>query len=227
MYNSDSDLGSDDEDEVKKPNGRPIKPLSKKDRKGESTYIRSEGDNPMDLLSRSIAGRVTSMFFLQFCANELDANPSAASTRRKPGQEAAHFKTDKTTGRLIVEDSEDETSTPADTGNAYLSALTSTDGATRDAKGGLKFNKNTKRGREAEREAEAMELDELVGDKDRIREKLKKKAKKEVVRLGEEFRSKVCSFALDFALITACCWGCQESWRTRSVQLCAYWPGCS
>lgn len=98
---------------------------------------------------------------------------------------------------MIIEDSDDEgaATSQADaravSGGAFISAMTSTDGATRDAKGALKFNKNTKRAREAEKEAEAMELDELVGDKDRIREKLKKKAKKEVIRLGEEFRSKV------------------------------------
>ena len=104
---------------------------------------------------------------------------------------------------MIIEDSENEDTAPnanVTGGGAFISSMTSTDGATRDSKGGLKFNKNTKRAREAEREAEAMELDELVGDKDRIREKMKKKAKKEVMKLGEEFRSKVGDYAISIHL---------------------------
>ncbi|BEI80482.1 hypothetical protein CcaverHIS002_0110110 [Cutaneotrichosporon cavernicola] len=169
LYNSDSDLESDGEEEA-----RPIKPpLSKRQRKAAAaaaaagqTFIRNEGDEPMDLLSRSIAGGVTS------------ADPSAASRKRKPGQDAAHFKTDRS-GKLVIED------VGAGEGTAYMAAMRSVDGATRDARGGLKFNKNTKRAREAEREDEAMmDLDELIGDKK------PKKAKKRAVKLGEEFRSK-------------------------------------
>ncbi|KAK4688051.1 ribosomal RNA-processing protein 12, partial [Tremellales sp. Uapishka_1] len=180
LYNSDSDLGSDDEDETgPKMNGRAIKPLGRKDKRAaNNAYIRNEGDEPMDLLSRSIAGGVSS------------ADPSAASRKRKPGQEAAHFKTDKS-GKMIVEESDDEeTSKPsadarAGAGNAYLTSMNSTDGAVRDARGTLKFNKNTKRGREAEKESEMMDLDELIGDKPKD-----KKKRKEVVKLGEEFRGK-------------------------------------
>lgn len=50
-----------------KSHGRPIKPLSKRERKAaanNATYIRNDGDEPMDLLSRSIAGGVSSMFAL-------------------------------------------------------------------------------------------------------------------------------------------------------------------
>jgi hypothetical protein len=59
-------------------------------------------------------------------------------------------------------------------------------GAVRDAKGNLKFNKNTKRGREVEKEYEdtysggVLEKEEVI-----------KKKKREVTKLGEEFRSKV------------------------------------
>jgi len=59
-------------------------------------------------------------------------------------------------------------------------------GAVRDAKGNLKFNKNTKRGREIEKEYEdtysggVLEKEEVI-----------KKKKREVTKLGEEFRSKV------------------------------------
>lgn len=180
LYNSDSDLESDGEDDQ-----RPIKPLSKRQRKAAAaaaaagqTYIRNEGDDPMDLLSRSIAGGVT------------HADPAAAARKRKPGQDAAHFKTDRS-GKMVIEESGDEDDGMdakrggAGEGSAYMTAMRGVDGATRNARGGLKFNKNTKRAREAEREDEAMmDLDELIGDKK------PKKAKKKAAKLGEEFRSK-------------------------------------
>ncbi|CAK9785021.1 putative ribosomal protein [Cutaneotrichosporon oleaginosum] len=178
LYNSDSDLESDGEEE-----SRPIKPLSKRQRKAAAaaaaagqTFIRNEGDDPLDLLSRSIAGGITR------------ADPSVAARKRQPGQDAAHFKTDRS-GKLVIEESGDEDDEmdgkrAAGEGNAYMTAMRGVDGATRDARGGLKFNKNTKRAREAEREEEAMDLDELIGDKK------PKKAKKKAVKLGEEFRSK-------------------------------------
>lgn len=156
--------------------------MSKRQRKAqaaaEAAYIRAEGDEPLDLLSRSIAGGVSR------------ADPSA-SRKRKPGQDASHFKTDKR-GRLIIEDGDSDggddamgADAAAGAGNAYLTAMTGIDGAVRDGRGGIKFNKNTKRSREEERAQEAMDLDELIGDKP------KKKAKKAVKRLGEEYKSKV------------------------------------
>ena len=72
-------------------------------------------------------------------------------------------------------------------GDAFLANQTSTDGATRDAKGALKFNKNTKRSRETERE---YEMTFGAGIIDQDDGKVRKK-KKEVTKLGEEFRSKV------------------------------------
>lgn len=115
---------------------------------------------------------------------------------------------------MIVQESDDDeqhghTSTAdasAGAGNAFMTAQRGVDGASRDAKGNLKFNKNTKRAREMEREDEAMDLDELIGDKKQ------KKKKREVVSLGSEFKAKVgrrCStcfissfhLSLPFALI--------------------------
>ncbi|RSH79233.1 uncharacterized protein EHS24_001272 [Apiotrichum porosum] len=184
LYNSDSDLESDGEKD-----DRPIKPLSKRQKKAaaaaaaDAAYIRNEGDEPMDLLSRSIAGGVTR------------ANP-ADDRKRKPGQDAVHFKTDKS-GRMVIEDENagadgDEgmgggADAAAGAGNAYLAAMAGVDGATRGASGGLKFNKNTKRSRAEEREAEAMDLDELIGDKPK---NLKKKKTAAPAKLGEEFRPK-------------------------------------
>ena len=72
-------------------------------------------------------------------------------------------------------------------GDAFLANQTSTDGATRDARGTLKFNKNTKRSRETEREYEETFGAGIIDQDDG---KVKKK-KKEVTKLGEEFRSKV------------------------------------
>lgn len=70
-------------------------------------------------------------------------------------------------------------------GGAYMANQTAVDGAVRDARGGVRFTKNTKRAREAEREGDMMDLDEVMGEK-----KVQKK-KKAVTSLGEEFRSKV------------------------------------
>jgi ribosomal RNA-processing protein 12 len=188
LYNSDSDLGSDGEG-GEAASERYVKPLSKRQKKAAAAaaaaqYIRAEGDEPMDLLSRSIAGGVSA------------ADPSAASRKRKPGQDAAHFKTDKS-GRMIIADEDagnDDQDHPmgssadaaAGAGNAYLTSMQGADGAVRTA-GGLKFNKNTKRSRDADREdADAMDLDELIGDK---KDKKKKKAAAPIKRLGDEFRS--------------------------------------
>ena len=74
-------------------------------------------------------------------------------------------------------------------GDAYLANQMAVGGAVRDAKGNLKFNKNTKRGREVEKEYEdtysggVLEKEEVI-----------KKKKREVTKLGEEFRSKVSPF---------------------------------
>jgi len=74
-------------------------------------------------------------------------------------------------------------------GDAYLANQMAVGGAVRDAKGNLKFNKNTKRGREVEKEYEdtysggVLEKEEVI-----------KKKKREVTKLGEEFRSKVSLF---------------------------------
>lgn len=62
LYNSDSDEVSDDEDDGTGQR-RPIKPLGKKGKQG-GQFIRNEGDEPMDLLSRSIAGGISCEFSL-------------------------------------------------------------------------------------------------------------------------------------------------------------------
>ena len=116
------------------------------------------------------------------------SDPNQVSRKRKPGQDAYHFKTDKS-GKLIIDEPSTST-TPAvqegERGDAYLANQMAVGGAVRDAKGNLKFNKNTKRGREVEKEYEdtysggVLEKEEVI-----------KKKKREVTELGEEFRSKV------------------------------------
>lgn len=70
-------------------------------------------------------------------------------------------------------------------GSAFMAAQHGVDGATRDARGGLKFNKNTKRGRQEEEEM-GIDLDEVMGPKN-----APKKRKEQNKRLGEEFKAKV------------------------------------
>lgn len=119
------------------------------------------------------------------------SDPNQASRKRKPGQDASHFKTDKS-GKLIIDEPSPSTSTNKETlpegerGDAYLAQQMQVGGAVRDAKGNLKFNKNTKRGREVEKEYE----DTYSGGVLEKQEVVKKK-KREVTKLGEEFRSKV------------------------------------
>lgn len=74
---------------------------------------------------------------------------------------------------------------------AYLEAMRGTDGHTRDAKGKAKFNKTQgKRARGDDDEGDVTEgLKELdVGGR---RDGKVKKAKKEVIKIGAEFKAKV------------------------------------
>ena len=72
LYNSDSDIGTDDDDDRPaqsqangKGKGQAAK-QGKKDKREKSregqAYIKNEGDEPMDLLSRSIAGGISSEY---------------------------------------------------------------------------------------------------------------------------------------------------------------------
>ncbi|EIW67760.1 hypothetical protein TREMEDRAFT_40374 [Tremella mesenterica DSM 1558] len=164
LYNSDSDASSVSE---------PIQSQTRKvNKKVQGTFIRDEGDEPMDLLSRSVAGGIST------------TNPKSTS-KRQPGQEASHFQTDKS-GRLIVKESDsdsgpDSTVLKANDGGAFLASQTSAHGAIRNSRGDLKFARHTKRQREQERREDAMDVDEGVG---------RKREKKQVGRLGEEFRAK-------------------------------------
>ncbi|OCF44347.1 ribosomal RNA-processing protein 12 [Kwoniella heveanensis CBS 569] len=182
LYNSDSDIsddGSDDEGQ------NAARGANARGRKG-ATYIRNEGDEPMDLLSRSIAA----------------SDPTAQSRRRKPGQDASHFSTDKS-GKMVIAESDSDNDNNngggahpnAAAGSAYIAGQTSVDGFHRDSRGNLRANKNTKRARQEERDAMSMAMDEdgeggagagTAGNK-KLEERRKKR---KAMGLGEEFRAK-------------------------------------
>lgn len=73
---------------------------------------------------------------------------------------------------------------------AYLEAMRGEDGHSRDAKGKARFNKTQgKRGRD---DGEEMEVEEKVGPSGGAAGgRREKKARKEVVKIGAEFKAKV------------------------------------
>jgi hypothetical protein len=92
---------------------------------------------------------------------------------------------------MIIDEDDDEGEKPtigdALAGSAYQTALTSVDGMSRDARGRLKLNKATKRGRALEAENDVDMLEGILDDDTSA----KKKAKRAPEKLGSEFRSKV------------------------------------
>ncbi|KAK0195371.1 armadillo-type protein [Armillaria mellea] len=168
LYGSESELeDSDDEQE-------PTQPTNKRNqRKFEGSRLRMDNDEPMDLL-QGTASRVTNI---------------QSSRRRKPGQEASRFKTDDDTGKMILDDSDDDEAGDANTdvaGEAYRESLTSADGFKRGANGRVKFNKDTKKRR---REDSAVDEDVEMGDGD-ISTKVQKSKRKSDVKIGHEFKAK-------------------------------------
>lgn len=123
---------------------------------------------------------------------------SSHTNKRKPGQEATHFKTDEDTGRIIIEEEdEDKTSPMVDqgvesldkiAGSAYMEQMMSVDGFTRTATGAVKFHKDTKKRRAMDFEQDGdVEMEDVnIGAKDARRTK-----RREVSRLGQEFKAKV------------------------------------
>ena len=114
-----------------------------------------------------------------------------SNRRKKPGQDASHFKTDET-GKMIIDDKEpdagDIESSPTEdvAGTAYRETLTSADGFSRGPNGRIKFNKDTKKRR---REEDAMDVD--VDLNDVSPGKSKRTKKKDDPKFGHEFKAKV------------------------------------
>ncbi|WWC96369.1 hypothetical protein V866_003236 [Kwoniella sp. B9012] len=195
LYNSDSDLSDDDNDD-NEDEGRPTQKgrkgqqqqqqQNKRGNKGserDNRYIRNEGDEPMDLLSRGIAGGITS------------SDPSSQKARRKPGQDASHFQTDKSGKMVIREDasSDEDNAGPSTSramgGNGFMSK-NEVDGYTRDSRGNMKFTRNTKKAREQDRELDMMidqEGDKKLENTKKLEERRKKR---KAMGLGEEFKAK-------------------------------------
>ncbi|KAK0212882.1 armadillo-type protein [Desarmillaria ectypa] len=168
LYGSESELeDSDDEQEPTKPTN------PRNQRKFEGSRLRMDNDEPMDLL-QGTASRVTNV---------------QSSRRRKPGQEASQFKTDDDTGKMIIDDSDNDEAGDAKTdvaGEAYRESITSVDGFKRGANGRVKFNKDTKKRR---REDSAVDEDVEMGDGD-ISYKVQTSKRKSDVKLGHEFKAK-------------------------------------
>ena len=77
-------------------------------------------------------------------------------------------------------------------GAAYRESMVSVDGFTRDAKGHVKFNKDTKKGR---RENEEADLDGDAVMAEPTAETTNRKTKrKNAVKIGQEFKAKACLF---------------------------------
>ncbi|RDB25177.1 Ribosomal RNA-processing protein 12 [Hypsizygus marmoreus] len=169
LYGSESEL-DDSEDEMP---SQPTKP-SKKKAQEHGARLRVDDDEPMDLL-QGAASRITN---------------AGSNRRRKPGQDAAHFKTDEDTGKMIIDgenssDNEDAGPSIDVAGTAYRESITSVDGFTRGPNGRVKFNKDTKKRRREVDEAEDVEM----ADREATVQTKKTKRKAEP-NLGHEFKAK-------------------------------------
>ena len=117
---------------------------------------------------------------------------SKGKRRRKPGQDASHFKTDDN-GKLVIDSDgsdDDEANAQEATdvaGTAYREKITSVDGFTQGRNGKIKFNKDTKK-----RRLEAANMEDVeMADVDESTSKSKKMKKKSEAKLGHEFKAKV------------------------------------
>ncbi|KAL1743842.1 armadillo-type protein [Schizophyllum fasciatum] len=168
VYGSESEMEDSDEEEEAGPR--------KGKAQGKGVRLRVDDDEPMDLLSGA-ASRVT----------------NTSGKRRKPGKDAAQFKTDEESGRMIIDEGADEEveETAGDHvgGAAYKESLTSVDGFTRGPNGRVKFNKDTKKRRREEAADEDVEMadPDAAGAAAHKKPRSKKQDPKPV---GHEFKAK-------------------------------------
>ncbi|KAF5370856.1 hypothetical protein D9758_001883 [Tetrapyrgos nigripes] len=164
LYGSESEIDESDDDESAQRSG------ARQNQKGQGMRLRMDVDEPMDLL-QGVASRVTN---------------TSSTKRRKPGQDAAQFKVDEDTGKMMINDSDsDEDAAGEDvSGTAYRESITSVDGFQRGPNGRIKFNKDTKKRRRNEDADDAMDVDDDEG-KHSEKPKRRKSAK-----LGQEFKAK-------------------------------------
>ncbi|KAG6900495.1 hypothetical protein C0993_009805 [Termitomyces sp. T159_Od127] len=170
LYGSESELDDSDNDV-------PIQPKRQQRKKHteQGARLRLDDDEPIDLLSGA-ATRITNDTFIR---------------RRKPGQDASHFKTDEDTGKMIIDEedgSDDRDVAPSSdvAGTAYRESMTSVDGFTRGPNGRVKFNKDTKKRRREDLEAEDIEM----ADTETVTAASKRNKRKAEAKLGHEFKAK-------------------------------------
>ena len=214
MYGSESELDDSDDEG---PSIRSNTP-SKRKSADQGARLRIDDDEPMDLL-QGAASRITSVYQLPLRLYSilillLDVQ---SNRRRKPGQDAARFKTDDDTGKMMI-DSDSGSEAEANVkragtdvaGSAYRESITSVDGFTRGPNGRIKFNKDTKKRRRENDEAEDVEM----ADGEAGSGKNKKNKQRSEVKLGHEFKAKVIIFAYSVGvMVTHSSSLNTESWR--------------
>ncbi|KAI6121709.1 armadillo-type protein [Pisolithus sp. B1] len=172
LYGSESEYeDTDDESQVDRP-------TVAKTKNQHGVRLRADGDEPMDLL-KGVASRVAN---------------APGNRRRKPGTDAKRFNVDSDSGKIVIpaeeSDSDIEVSArkAADiaAGGAYKESITSADGFTRDAKGRVKFNKDTRKRR---RENADEDGDVEMAD-DTVENSSKRNKRRSEVKLGHEFKAK-------------------------------------
>ncbi|KDQ21665.1 hypothetical protein BOTBODRAFT_26095 [Botryobasidium botryosum FD-172 SS1] len=175
LYGSESEIDSEEDEDGPQGGDSNTAHRSRKNKSTKTdTHLRIDDDEPMDLL-HGTAAKVTS---------------ASTDRRRKPGQEASHFRTEEDTGKMIIDESSDEEEEEEEeeeedvVGTAYQEQMTSADGFTRGPKGQVKFNKNTKKRRAEE---DAMDIDV---EESKPAPKQSKAKRQEVVKLGQEFKAK-------------------------------------
>ncbi|KAG9002109.1 hypothetical protein FRB90_011442 [Tulasnella sp. 427] len=175
LYGSDSDT-SDNETEAEQRRKAKIAVSTAAKAKQREPRLRMDDDVPLDLIHGTAAHIST----------------ATGVKRRKPGQDAARFKADGETGKMVIEDEdsqihaaeEDEEDVGDDVaGAAYMDQMVSVDGFTRTPTGAVKFHKNTKKRR-------AMENDDGDDEVADAGAKDKKSRKTRVIKLGREFKAK-------------------------------------
>jgi hypothetical protein len=188
LYGSESELGeSDNEQHAVRASGRPT-------RKGPvyGTRLRADDDEPMDLLE-GVASHITSIPCNVIYRHHVSSicTDITSDRRRKPGQDATHFKTDRDTNKIIIDDpvfdnkmTDRQESDVA--GTAYRESIISVDGFTRGPNGRVKFNKDTKKRR---RDNEDIEDVEMVDGDINLGEG-KKHKRRSAEKLGREFKAK-------------------------------------
>ncbi|KAJ7072103.1 armadillo-type protein [Mycena amicta] len=170
LYGSESELDDSDNDQP-----QPQRATGKKRGTQSGARIRIDDDEPMDLLEGA-ASRITQ---------------AKSNRKRKPGQDAAHFKTDEDSGKMIIDGEDDDDEGAAGdaeiAGAAYRENLTSVDGFTRGANGRVKFHKDTKKRR---RENDDIDGDVEMGDGETRAGKAKKTKGRPQAKFGQEFKAK-------------------------------------